>query len=104
MNKAFSLTTVMERSSKELLDQANKILENLKEELLQQLMECNHNPCCNPSLAFPWLEEDTEYQIKMLKLNKNDERRYIIKVHRIMGQYSETRPYLKRNSNGKNQD
>lgn len=78
------------------LQKAKKIIKNLKADLLQQLTELEIHQYCNSRLSFPWIEEDTEYLIKKLKLNKKDEAKFIRQVHRILGVYSEAIPYLER--------
>lgn len=84
------------------LKKARKIIEVLKADLLNQLTELETNQYCNSRLSFPWIEEDTEYLIKKLNLNKRDESEFIRQVHRILGVYSEVIPYLDRNEENNN--
>ena len=80
----------------EKLDKANKLLEDIKTEILQEITIFESFQYCSNRLALPWLEEECVYEIKKLQLNKKDEEKYIMAIHRIFGVYSEDQPQLKR--------
>ncbi len=82
---------------KQKIKQADQILKKLKQELLEIIMDTQPQQYCSNKLLLPWLEEDTEYEIKKLKLGIKDEQRYIRKIHNIFGTYAEDIPLLKRN-------
>ncbi len=86
------------------ISEANKILKNLKRELLHILTESDSAQYCHPKLILPWLEEESEYAIKRLKLTDTDETRYLMKVTRIFGVYSENLPLLKRKRKKRKRD
>ncbi len=83
---------------------AEKILYELKEELFHIITDTKVNEYCSNRLLLPWLEEDMEYSIKKLKLNKKDENKYIRKIHNIFGVYSEDIPSLKKLKEKNNQN
>lgn len=78
------------------LDRANKLLEDIKTEILQEITILESFQYCNNRVAMPWLEEECIYEIKKLQLKEKDETKYIAAVHRIFGVYSEDQPQLKR--------
>ncbi len=80
----------------EKLKKARKILRNLKEEVLHIITETETNEYCSNRLALPWLEEDAEYAIRKLGLPSEKETFYLKKVYRVLGEYSEEIPQLRR--------
>lgn len=78
------------------IGQAEEILENLKSEVLQIISETNNLEYTCQQNLLPWIEEETEYQIKKLKLKPTDQSYYLMKIHRILGVYSDEIPHLKR--------
>jgi hypothetical protein len=80
----------------ERLTVANTVIKTLKEELLCALWDTNPMEYGTGRILLPWLEEDSEYQIKKLSLHKKDEDYYLQKIHRIFGEYSEIIPLLKK--------
>jgi len=75
---------------------AGQILEMLKDELMFILWDTSPNEYGTLHNLFPWIEEETEYMIMDLRLNKEDEGFFLGKVHELMGEYSELIPLLKR--------
>jgi hypothetical protein len=80
---------------------ANEILKALKEEVLQLITESETKEYCGNRSILPWLEEDTEYALKKLELPKELEKKYLRKVIRILGEYTEDTPFLKRKKEAK---
>lgn len=80
----------------EKIKQADIILNELKQQLLEIIIETGPHEYCSNKFMLPWLEEDTEYAIKKLKLNPKDQKGYIRKIHNTFGVYSEDLPLLKR--------
>ena len=70
-------------------DRAEKILSNLKETLLQILWDENGFDYCGARFLMPWLQEEAEYEIKNLKFKSPEEKIYIRKIDRIIGEYAE---------------
>lgn len=74
---------------KQLHQQAESILENLKLRMAHILWDDNRNNYNNEHYIIPWIQEEAEYAIKNLHLSKNEEKYYLIKLERIMGEYLE---------------
>ncbi|MEA3478361.1 MAG: hypothetical protein U9R60_09300 [Bacteroidota bacterium] len=81
---------------KHKIQRADHIIDTLKDELMFILWDTSPNEYGSFRSLFPWVEEETEYLIKALGLKKDDEERYIEKVHQVMGEYSELIPLLKK--------
>lgn len=79
------------------LQKAGEILAKLKDELLYLLSDTENYQYCSSRMLLPWIEEETEYAIKKLQLQKADERKLINKVHETLGVYSQNIPLLNRN-------
>jgi len=69
--------------------QAKNILESLKLRMAQILWNDDFFSYNNEHFIIPWIQEDAEYAIKNLHLNKNEEKYYLMKVEQIMGEYLE---------------
>lgn len=80
----------------EKIRRANHILDKLKKELLEVLLQKEKQDYCSDHMMLPWMEEDTEYAIKKLNLREEDQQSYIRKIHNIFGVYSEEMPLLRR--------
>lgn len=83
------------------IEKAKSILEEAEEELLLILWEDDPNAYLHCRLLFPMLEEGYEYDIKKLKLKKEDEQYYLKKLSNKFGQYSENIPRLKNTKKGR---
>ena len=68
---------------------ANKILNILKDEILLTMWYDEQDQFFSEKMLFPFYEEDTIYQIKKLKMDKEMESFYIEKIHNILGPFSE---------------
>ncbi len=82
---------------KQKIKSTENILKNLKKVLSETLWESDPNLYSSDRILLPWIEEDAEYEIKKLKLTKDDEIIYLQKLHNLFGEYSDANPYLKRN-------
>ena len=77
------------------IQRAEQIIDTLKDELMHILWDTSPDEYGTFHNLFPWIEEETEYLIRDLILNKKDEAFYLNKVHQVMGEYSEMIPLLK---------
>jgi hypothetical protein len=73
---------------------ADKILEDLKSEVVEVLWNSNVGDFYCEKFLFPFFQEEAEYSIKKLNLSEKQEYFYLERVDRIMGEYSENIPYL----------
>jgi hypothetical protein len=78
------------------IKRAEQIIETLKDELMYILWDTQPDDYGDFRNLFPWIEEETEYLIIDLQLNKADERFFLDKIHQLMGEYSELIPLLKK--------
>ena len=76
-------------TSKNKIISADLILENLKIYLLDILWNTDSNEYSNIKFFIPWIQQDAEYSIIKLKLNKKDKEYYLKKIGEIVGEYSE---------------
>ena len=71
------------------IKEANRILENLKTQMMEILWEIRQNHYNNSRMMIPWIQEEAEYAIKKLKIPGEDENYYLIMIERIVGEYTE---------------
>ena len=83
-------------SYKKKIEEATRIIEAIKKQLLSIFWETELNEYNAERNFLSWLEEDAEYSIKDLKLKKADEEKFIRKIHQVFGEYSEVIPRLKK--------
>ncbi len=83
-------------SYKKKIEEAKSIIESLKKQLLGIFWDTGLNEYNAERNFLSWLEEDTEYNIRNLKLKKADEKKFIRKIHQLFGEYSEVIPRLKK--------
>lgn len=80
----------------EKLRKAEKIIEEIKAELLHIITDTEIHEYCSNRMIIPWIEEESEYAIKRLKLKEEDEKKLIIRLRNTVGVYSENIPLLRR--------
>ena len=68
---------------------ADKILEDLKEHILDALWNFNPNELFNDKCLLPYLVEEAEYGIMKLNISDDKKRDYLIKIENIIGDYGE---------------
>ncbi len=76
----------------EKIQKAEKLIEELADEVIHILMETDTKCYNSPKCMIPWLEEDTEHHIMSLKMDPETETRYLQKVNNLLGRYSENQP------------
>ncbi|MFO8129272.1 MAG: hypothetical protein R6T99_05145 [Bacteroidales bacterium] len=77
-------------------EQADHILEEVKEVLLCILWDSDASEYSSGRQLMPWLEEDAIYEIRKLALPEHTEKKYLGKINRLFGEYSEYIPLLRR--------
>lgn len=73
---------------------ADKILEDLKDEIMSILWDGESNLAFDEHYLLPFFQEEAEYKILGLNISEKQKNFYLEKVDRIMGEYSENIPYL----------
>ena len=68
---------------------ADKILEDLKEEVMNILWDGESDEAFDDRILLPYISEEAEYDILKLNLSDDYKREYILKIERIMGEYGE---------------
>lgn len=76
----------------EKIQKAEKLLEELTDEVIHILMETDTTCYNSPKCMIPWLEEDAEHHIMSLCMDPETEARYLQKVNNLLGRYSENQP------------
>lgn len=71
------------------IKEAQKILDSLKESLTDILWEDPKEMYNSSRCLIPWMQEDAEYAIKKLSLNKENETHCLKLVQRIVGEYTD---------------
>ncbi len=82
----------MDKTLRDIISQAENILEKEKEELLQLLTSHGLSEFNNPRCFLMFLEEDVKYRIRALGLPENLLQHYLNRVCDIYGPYSEDQP------------
>ncbi|MFT4304980.1 MAG: hypothetical protein ACMXX8_02725 [Candidatus Woesearchaeota archaeon] len=72
--------------------EAEEIIKREKEFLLEVITQTSINEFQNDRIFFPLFEEKAKYDIKKLKLNKEQEKHYINLITDIYGEYSDDQP------------
>lgn len=73
----------------EVHKQADAILENLKTRIIKVLWDDDKYRYNTEHFILPLIQEEAEYDIKKLKLDKEDEKYYLYQLEKIMGEYLE---------------
>lgn len=68
---------------------ADKILEDLKEEVIDILWYGENNAAFDERWLLPFAQEEASYDILKLNLSDDKKRDYLIKIENIMGPYGE---------------
>jgi hypothetical protein len=66
-----------------------EIIDTLKHQVIEILWNDNRLEYTNEHLLIPWIQEETEYAIKKLKLPAEKEAYFIEKIDHIIGEYTE---------------
>lgn len=66
-----------------------EILEQLKSQVAEILWNDDRHGYNNDHMILPWIQEDTEYAIKRLKLSPEREAYFLQKLKQIIGEYIE---------------